>query len=210
MKPVIHPKSRIGRNKFEKALISDAEIRKKEVQLLSIPGKGVHDVSINRQKNHVGKDIGKLERLLNEKTQNSIRRKIRNLENRSQLLHTHIIRKNSKKDEYGTSLPSLSDIVSFIKDRKKTIKYQIISVIEPKNGKPIGYTTIKIDAIKITPEQFIKRINPYLTSKSKKNAEYKKDLFEMLPSLGIKIVFTPETNYKLDERFNYVRSNESK
>jgi hypothetical protein len=27
----------------------------------------------------------------------------------------------------------------------------------------------------------------------------------MLPSLGIKIVFTPENGYRLDNRFNYVK-----
>ncbi len=205
MKPVIFRKSKIGKNKFENVLKKDADIKNKEIQLLSVPGKGIHDVSNNRQKNHVGKNTAKLERILNEKIKENIRRKIRNLENRAQLLHTHITKRNSKREEYGIALPSLSDIVSFIKDRKRTIKYQIISVIDPKNGRPIGYTTIRINNIKVTPEQFIEKINPYLNSKNKKNAEYKIHLFEMLPSLGMEIVFTPETGYRLDNRFNYIR-----
>jgi hypothetical protein len=204
MKPVIFKKSRIGRNKFEETLRKDSQIKSKEIQLLSIPGKKIQDVSLDRHKNHVGKNTGKFEKLLNQKFLENLKKK-KNIENKAQLLHTHITKKNFNKEEYGTALPSKSDIVSFITDRQKTIKYQIIGVIDPKSGRSIGFTTIKIDKVKITPEQFNLKISQYLNKSNIKNAEYKKHIFQMLPSLGIKIVFTPENGYRLDNRFNYVK-----
>ena len=204
MKPVIKKPSRIGRNKFKEILEKDKQIKSKEIQLLSVPGKKIEDVSAQRHKNKVGKDIGKFERLLNQKFIEDAKRK-NNIENKAQLLHTHIIRKNLKKEEYGTALPSKSDIISFITDRSKSIKYQIIGVIDPKSGKSIGFTTLKIDPVKITPDKFNQRISQYLNRKNINSAEYKKHIFQMLPSLGIKIVFTPEAGYRLDKKFNYVK-----
>lgn len=211
MKPKIFPKSRIGRNKFNKTL-KDSSVKKKEIQLLSVPGEGIYDISANRRFGKVGKDTVKFEEILNNNLKRNLKSKIRNLENRSQILHTHIIKRKSKgsKEEFGTALPSKSDIISFIEDRKKSIKYQIISVIDPKNRKPIGYTTIKITQSKAITKQFIERIDGFLTRKNITSAEYKKHIFKMMESLGMEIYFTPEDGYTLNNRFNYVRENEAK
>jgi len=210
--PKIFPKSKIGRNKYNKTLKNDPSVKRTEIQLLSIPGKGIHDVSSNRRKYRVGRDTLKFEKILNERVKESFRKKLRNLENRSQLLHTHITKRKSKstKEEFGMALPSKSDIISFMEDRRKTIKYQIISVIDPKIRKPIGYTTIKINTLKATPKQFIERIDGFITKETIKNAEYKKHIFEMMESLGMEIYFTPEDGYSLNRNFNYVRKNEAK
>ncbi|MDD4049750.1 MAG: hypothetical protein PHX47_01955 [Candidatus ainarchaeum sp.] len=209
--PNIFPKSRIGRNKFN-SILKDPTIKEKEIQLLSVPGKGTYDVSYKRHIDHVGRDTIKFEKILNEKVKESLKKKIRSLENKSQLLHTHIIKRRPKntKTEFGMALPSRSDIVSFMQDRQKSIKYQIISVIDPKRRKPIGYTTIKINTLKATSKQFIERIDGFLTKRNVESAEYKKYIFEMMESLGMEIYFTPEDGYALNKDFNYVRKNEAK
>jgi hypothetical protein len=205
MKPNIKPKSKIGKNKFEKTLINDPLISKKEIALFSSPKKGILDVSLDRQKKSVNQNNLKIKSILNDFfLKQLINRKTKR--NNSQFLHTHITIKNSKRELFGIALPSKTDIVSLIENYKNyKYKYEIISVINVNTGRPIGYTVLKINKINISIEKFKELIEKQIISKKLKGTSYKKYLYILLSKIGIEIYFTPETGYKLDKNFNFVK-----
>ena len=201
VKPKIFPKPRIGKNKFEEALKKDKDLSKKEIALLSLPKK-IRDVSLKRERNAVDLDSIKITRLLNRQFINNFKKGL-STENRAQILHTHIT--NPLKKEFGTALPSSFDIKSLIStNRQIAHKYELISVIDGKTGKTIGYTTLKIKKINVSSKNFDLFIKKNINPENLKNGVYKKKLFENLSKIGIEVYFTPETGYRLDKNFNYV------
>ncbi|MCK9292535.1 hypothetical protein M0P25_00415 [archaeon] len=198
-KPIIFNKSKLGKIKFEKDLQKDPQLKKKELALMLLPGeKSAHNISTNRKRDSVQLAIALHSKLIN-KYYLKMKKINRNAkENKIQILHTHII-PESKKD-FAIALPSKSDILAIFKTNSLIAhKYEFIAVIDPK-GKAIGYTTIKINK-KLNVSDIKKKL--LMINKNKK--DYKLELYNLLPELGLEVYFTPEDGYRLDNNFNYVK-----
>jgi hypothetical protein len=198
-KPIIFKKPKIGKIKFEKDLKHNSQLNKKELALLLLPGeKGAYNISVNRKKDSVQLGIITHSKIINDYYLKMKKLNRIDKDNKIQILHTHIIPTSQK--HFGIALPSKHDVLAIFKTSSLIAhKYEFIAVIDSK-GKTVGYTTIKINK-KISNVNDIKQ--KLLTMKKSKN--YKLELYNLLPKLGLEIYFTPETGYRLDKYFNYVK-----
>ena len=198
-KPRIHKYPSFGKFKFSKTLKYDQEIHQKEAGLLILPGKtGVIDITKERQKNSIIINKAKLNKYFIELYSTGIP----NLNHKVRILHTHIMnyKKGMQGKEKFVALPSITDIKDLVKTHFDLRHgYEIIGVFDSKKNE-CGYTVIKINTKKITPD-CLKYINDL-----KPNSNYDKEiLYSRLSRMGLEIYFTPMPGYKLDHNFNYIK-----
>jgi len=220
IKPKIIPKSRIGKNKFEKVL---KEANKTESSFYKHPGEKIVNVTKDKNRTYKPVNFERYEKLFNE-----INTKKLKLKEKGTFFHTAVFNPEAKKIiSSGTAIPNLNTFIDSIFNYPKTKHgYEVIGVVNPK-GKVLGYTTIKINPVFMKNIQ--KKIDEYMVKEkvslreaknqftrifthmlfdkekiTKRRDNYKIDFYKLLEKYKFEVYFTPESGYTLDKQLNYV------
>jgi hypothetical protein len=222
MKPNIKPKSKIGKNKFKKEkkyIVKNPDRNINSILFYKYPGEKSKLILGDRFDYFKVIDIRKFKEMFSD-----LKSK-KDLRNRSSFFYFQKF--DSRKKSFGSCLPKISSFIdSLFKYPTTKHKYEVIAIINPKN-KVIGYTTIKLN--KKYMERITKKISDMrekgeslisirnklnrivkdklstlnTSNRNKTNADL--NLYSILLNLGFEIYFTPETGYKLDKNFNFVK-----